>query len=80
MEVLESRPSSGVCEQNDRNIDTKENLVKYRLSKSDWESIGSQAGWLKTAKRGGCWRGFKQVGMKSKGGRMVPNCVPSKKK
>ena len=23
-----------------------------------------------------CWTGYKQVGMKEKGGRMVPNCVP----
>jgi hypothetical protein len=26
-----------------------------------------------------CWRGYKQVGMKDKGGRKVPNCVPVKK-
>jgi len=26
-----------------------------------------------------CWAGYKQVGMKDKGGRMVPNCVPIKK-
>ena len=56
------------------------NIMKYKISKSDWERIGEEAGWLKTAKRGRCWRGFKQVGMKEKGGRMVPNCVPSKKK
>ena len=24
-----------------------------------------------------CWTGFKQVGMKKKGGKMVPNCVPT---
>ena len=23
-----------------------------------------------------CWKGYKQVGMKKKGNRMVPNCVP----
>jgi hypothetical protein len=23
-----------------------------------------------------CWEGYKQVGMKDKGGKMVPNCVP----
>ena len=23
-----------------------------------------------------CWVGYKQVGMKKKGGKMVPNCVP----
>ena len=26
--------------------------------------------------KGPCWDGFKQVGMKNKGGRQVPNCVP----
>ena len=25
-----------------------------------------------------CWKGYKAVGMKKKGGKMVPNCVPSK--
>ena len=25
---------------------------------------------------GGCWEGYKQVGMKEKDGKMVPNCVP----
>ena len=24
----------------------------------------------------GCWDGYKQVGMKKKGNKMVPNCVP----
>ena len=23
-----------------------------------------------------CWKGYKQVGMKDKGGKQVPNCVP----
>jgi hypothetical protein len=27
-----------------------------------------------------CWEGYEQVGMKRKGGKMVPNCVPAKKK
>ena len=27
---------------------------------------------------GPCWKGYKQVGMKDKGGRQVPNCVPNK--
>ena len=26
-----------------------------------------------------CWTGYKQVGMKKKGNRQVPNCVPEKK-
>lgn len=27
-----------------------------------------------------CWKNYKQVGMKKKGNKMVPNCVPKKKK
>ena len=26
--------------------------------------------------RGPCWKGYQQVGMKEKGGKQVPNCVP----
>ena len=25
-----------------------------------------------------CWKGYEMVGMKKKGGRKVPNCVPKK--
>ena len=27
-----------------------------------------------------CWKNYKQVGMKKKGNKMVPNCVPKGKK
>ena len=30
---------------------------------------------LITEKRGTCWKGYSQIGMKKKGNRMVPNCV-----
>jgi hypothetical protein len=33
----------------------------------------------KTQKEDPCWNGYKQEGMKSKGGKKVPNCVPEKK-
>ena len=26
-----------------------------------------------------CWKGYEAIGMKKKGGRTVPNCVPIKK-
>ena len=29
------------------------------------------------SKRGTCWEGYVQKGMKNKNGRMVPNCVPA---
>jgi len=28
--------------------------------------------------KGPCWDGYEMIGMKSKGGRKVPNCVPKK--
>ena len=30
-------------------------------------------------KRGTCWEGYVQKGMKKKNGRMVPNCIPAMK-
>lgn len=32
--------------------------------------------FLKNAKDTACWKGYKQVGKKNKGGKQVPNCVP----
>tara|TARA_B000000557_G_scaffold56134_1_gene43420 strand:+ start:8734 stop:8874 length:141 start_codon:yes stop_codon:yes gene_type:complete len=26
--------------------------------------------------KGACWKGYEAIGMKMKGGRKVPNCVP----
>ena len=26
--------------------------------------------------KGPCWKGYEQIGMKNKGGKQVPNCVP----
>ncbi len=26
-----------------------------------------------------CWKGYEAIGVKNKGGRQVPNCVPVKK-
>jgi hypothetical protein len=31
------------------------------------------------SKRGTCWEGYVQKGMKKKNGRMVPNCIPAMK-
>lgn len=30
------------------------------------------------AKKGPCWKGYEMVGMKKKGNKNVPNCVPKK--
>tara|TARA_Y100001970_G_C14122357_1_gene797013 strand:- start:748 stop:1215 length:468 start_codon:yes stop_codon:yes gene_type:complete len=29
-----------------------------------------------TEKKGPCWKGYEQIGMKTKNGKQVPNCVP----
>ena len=48
----------------------------------DWNRLAGlgfteeATGGLKKA----CWEGYTAVGMKKKGGKMVPNCVPKKKK
>ena len=38
------------------------------------EKVKAPTGKLKSA----CWTGYTAVGMKNKGGRQVPNCVPVK--
>jgi hypothetical protein len=32
----------------------------------------------KKKKKGPCWKGYVAYGMKTKGGKEVPNCVPKK--
>ena len=45
------------------------NLTNVKLNKLKFESVNEASP---------CWKGYKQVGMKDKGGRQVPNCVPNK--
>ena len=51
-------------------------IQKKKGGKADGQDTSS----IKEAKNGGdndpCWDSHKQVGMKKKGGKMVPNCVP----
>lgn len=50
------------------------------------KDAGGPAGFIKKHKLReedlpeACWKGFKQVGMKTKNGRQVPNCVPTEEK
>ena len=48
-------------------FDKLENRMNEKFSK-DW--------WLDKLLQEDCWDGYKQVGMKKKGKKMVPNCVP----
>lgn len=49
--------------------------MRIKLSKSDWEKIGLQMGWMKSAAKS-CWKNYRKVGLKRKGGKIVNNCVP----
>jgi len=35
---------------------------------------------MKKAKKGPCWSGYQMIGMKKKGSKKVPNCVPKNKR
>lgn len=48
----------------------------------DWDRLDGM-GFAEDAKEGlksACWKGYEAIGMKTKNGRKVPNCVPKKKK
>lgn len=48
----------------------------------DWDRLDS-LGFTEESKEGlksACWKGYEAVGMKTKNGKKVPNCVPVKKK
>jgi hypothetical protein len=42
----------------------------------DFDPISIDSEDIELASGGPCWDGYKQVGMKKKDGKMVPNCVP----
>jgi len=46
----------------------------YKIKKADGETIFASPDQIKLDEA--CWTGYKQVGLKKKNGRMVPNCVP----
>ena len=52
--------------------------IKSDEKSYDWQSRGQKES-VKEAD-GPCWDGYKQVGMKMKGGKEVPNCVPEETK
>jgi hypothetical protein len=61
-----------------KSIDPKlEDLTDEEISKSYESDNEDEDKWNNMEKA--CWSGYKQVGMKDKGGKRVPNCVPIKK-
>ena len=79
-EDSEEAPEMEVEDSNPAPIgDPMKNEVNWPVAKSeDYQSDDEEEDkWDNIQKA--CWSGYKQEGMKEKGGRMVPNCVPVEK-
>ena len=61
---------------NAKNEDDAEEKVikKHKIDADDIRTVAKESTELK--EKGPCWDNYKQVGMKMKGGKEVPNCVP----
>jgi len=58
-------------------MDKAEELTDEEISKTYMSDDEFADNWNNFEKA--CWSGYKQVGMKNKGGKKVPNCVPINK-
>jgi hypothetical protein len=65
-----------MCKGHD-NMYKAEELSDEEISKNYVSDNEEEDNWDNMQKA--CWAGYKQVGMKDKNGRQVPNCVPVKK-
>ena len=65
-----------MCKGHD-NMYKAEELSDEEISKGYESDNEEEDSWDNIQKA--CWSGFKQVGMKDKNGKKVPNCVPIKK-
>ena len=61
----------------EKEMNKSEELSDEDISKTYESDNEQEDNWDNMQKA--CWSGYKQVGMKDKGGRKVPNCVPIKK-
>tara|TARA_R100001510_G_scaffold54731_1_gene57767 strand:+ start:210 stop:440 length:231 start_codon:yes stop_codon:yes gene_type:complete len=52
--------------------------MAYKTTPLKRKGCGPQSLGSPLKKKGPCWEGYEMVGMKKKGGRQVPNCVPKK--
>jgi hypothetical protein len=52
--------------------------MKTIIDGYDWDRLSGlySADFIEKMKDDPCWKGYQMVGMKKKGGRKVPNCVP----
>ena len=64
----------------DKHIDKMQSPIQKYASDAQRKAIyASKAENSPAKKKGPCWEGYEMIGMKNKGGRKVPNCVPKKK-
>jgi hypothetical protein len=54
----------------------QKNLIQQRL-KNALQTLSNYKKQNIVKEESPCWKGYKQVGMKDKGGKQVPNCVPN---
>ena len=57
-------------------IHTLHNIHDYKGKDAMYESMLSFKSFLEEEDKDPCWTGYKQLGMKKKNGKKVPNCVP----
>ena len=88
--VGESKASEGNIEEEFDNWDLKntgnphtlsnwvDHALKYNFTEDETREFWKKkldSGWASEADP--CWKGYKQIGMKDKNGKQVPNCVPN---
>ena len=58
------------------------NVIEGHIDKMKGDGPPMQSAFAKkkSKKKDPCWKGYEMIGMKKKGGRKVPNCVPRKRK
>jgi len=77
---MECKANGGCTEKmcsGHKGMKKSEDLSDEEISKSYESDNEEEDKWDNMEKA--CWSGYKQEGMKDKGGRMVPNCVPVEK-
>jgi len=79
-QALKGVPFLGAVADNAKNYDDKSNYrnldpeLRKRMMRNSYDLKGEVV--VEEQKDKSCWDGYKQVGMKKKGKKMVPNCVP----
>ena len=75
------RPQTGAGAHKDKKKDQKQGKEKHKKPFYELADVDALVDALDEAKKtlrnsNPCWKGYKPVGTKKKGGRTVPNCVP----